>query len=271
MITIQVGNAIAVNLIQRVGVAGAASLRLIFGAAFLFVLLRPRVRVRSELRLVLTFGLIVAVMSGSIYGALENLPLGIAVTISLLGPLTVSSLHSRRRLDLVWPGTAIIGVTLLANSQFSSGPPVTLAGVGFALLSATAWGSYIVVSARAGEQFDGVEGLALAAVVAAILWLPAGIIVDRGRLIGGATLLWGLLTGVVATGLPYTLENLALRRLPARIFGTLVSLEPAIATIVGLLFLGEAPGLLATGGIFLVTLASFGVSLPTRPNPVSVP
>jgi inner membrane transporter RhtA len=273
MITIQAGNAIAVGLIDRIGVLSAVSLRLLFGSLLVTIIVRPALRLRdwAGIRLVLTFGFVIAVMSGTIYGALSHLPLGISVTISLLGPLTVSALGSRRRLDLLWPAIAIVGVILIANSHESSGPSISVLGIAFALANAAAWGTYIVMSSRAGRHFDGVQGLALASAVAALLWLPVGVADGGASLLALSVLLLGLLTGILTTGLPYTMENLALRRLPTRIFGTLASLEPAIATFIGLVFLGQVPGLLAYAGILLVTGASFGVSLPVQPSPVSAP
>jgi inner membrane transporter RhtA len=273
MVTIQAGNAIAVGLIDQIGVFSAVSLRLLFGSLLVIAIVRPNLRLRdwAGTRLVLMFGFVIAVMSGTIYGALSHLPLGISVTISLLGPLTVSALGSRRRLDLLWPAIAVVGVILIANSQESSGPSISALGIAFALSNAAAWGTYIVMSSRTGRHFDGVQGLALASAVAALLWLPVGVADGGASLLVPSVLLLGLLTGILTTGLPYTMENLALRRLPTRIFGTLASLEPAIATVIGLVFLGQVPGPLAFAGILLVTGASVGVSLPVQPSPVSTP
>lgn len=271
MVTLQGGNALALVLIDHLGVSAAISLRLLFGCVFLVLFLRPSFRIApSERRLVLAFGLVVAAMSGLIYEAIERLPLGVAVTVSLLGPLTVAALSSRRRLDLAWPLLALVGVTMMAVAGGGVGPSINLVGLAFAAGNAVAWGTYIVIAARAGRQFDGVHGLALACVIAAVLWLPAGI-ASRG--LAGLTLpvlLLAILTAIFATGLPYTFENLALRRMPQRVFGTLMSFEPAIATIVGL-FLGQRPGPAALAGIALVIVASAGASLPVAPSPVSAP
>lgn len=272
MVTLQGGTALGLVLIHQLGVPAAVSLRLLFGCLFLVLVLRPGFRIGSgEVRLVLVFGLAVAAMGGLIYEAVDRLPLSVAVTVSLLGPLTVAALGSRRRLDLLWPVVALLGVVLMTESGGGSGPAIDPLGLAFAAANAVAWGAYIVLAARAGRHFDGVHGLALACVAAAILWLPAGVASGGFAALTIPLLLLAILTAIVATGLPYTLENLALRRMPQRIFGTLMSFEPAIATVIGLVFLGQQPGPLALVGIVLVIGASIGASLPAAPSPVSAP
>jgi inner membrane transporter RhtA len=269
MVTLQGGNALALVLIHHLGVPAAVSLRLLFGSFFLVLALRPSFRLRApEVRLVLVFGVVVGAMGGLIYEAVSRLPLSVAVTVSLLGPLTVATMGSRRRLDLLWPAIALAGVALMAESGGGVGPSVDLVGLAFAAANAVAWGAYIVIASRAGRQFEGVHGLALACVVAAVLWLPVGVASGGMGSLTVPVLLLAVFTGFVATSLPYTLENLALRTMPPRIFGTLASFEPAFATLAGLL-LGQQPGPLALVGIALVTLASIGASLPVAPNPVS--
>jgi inner membrane transporter RhtA len=269
MATLQGGNALAILLIRHLGVAASVSLRLAFGAGFLVAVLRPGLRLgRAEVHLVLRFGVVIAAMSGFIYEAVDRLPLSVAVTVSLLGPLTVAAVGSRRRLDLVWPLLALVGVVVLAGAGDGIGSSVDLTGLAFAAGNAVAWGSYIVVAARAGTHFDGVHGLALACAVAAAIWLPLGVASGGYAQLTVPVLLLAILTAIVATGLPYTLENLALRRMPKRVFGTLMSFEPAIATVVGLAF-GQVPGPFALLGIGLVIVASIGASLPVAPSPVS--
>lgn len=271
MVTLQGGNALAILLIRHLGVAASVSLRLFFGSIVLTVALRPRVRLdRAAIRLVLGFGLILTAMSGLIYEAVDRLPLSVAVTVSLLGPLTVAALGSRRRVDLVWSLLALGGVMILAEAGDGIGPSVDLAGLAFAAGNAVAWGSYIVVADRAGKHFDGVHGLALACIVAAVIWLPFGAASGGFAALTVPILLLAILAAIVATGLPYTMENLALRRMPKRVFGTLMSFEPAIATAVGLLF-GQVPGPIALVGIGLVIVASIGASLPVAPSPVWAP
>jgi inner membrane transporter RhtA len=270
MVTLQTGNALGIALIGHVGVPSAIFLRLFFGSLFLVAALRPRFRLRSkfELRLVLVYGVIVAVMGGSIYAAVDRLPLGAAVTVSMLGPLTVATISSRRRADLVWPALALVGVALMAESSVAGGPSIDPLGLVFAGTNAAAWGAYIIVAARTGRHFDGVQGLALACVVAALLWAPAGIASGGLGHLTWPLLGLAILTAIVATGLPYMFENIALQRMPPRLFGTLASLEPAIATLIGI-GLGQELGVLAFVGIALVTIASIGASFPLGPNPVS--
>lgn len=268
MVMLQGGNALGLVLIHHLGVPTSTSLRLLFGSIFLVVVLRPPRRLGSaERRLVLMYGFVVAAMGGLIYEAVDRLPLSVAVTVSLLGPLTVAATSSRRRRDLLWPLLALVGVILLAQASGGEGPSVDAIGLACAAGNAVAWGTYIVIAARAGRQFDGVHGLAWACVVAAILWFPAGVASGGYASLTVPVLLLAILTAVIATGLPYTMENLALRRMPQRIFGILMSFEPAVAMLAGLLLLGQQPGILALGGIALVIVASIGASMPGAPAP----
>ncbi len=269
IVTLQVGNALALSLIHHVGVPTAAFLRFSIGSLVLVAVLKPTFRLRRpELRLVLLFGLFLACMGGLIYAAVDRLPLSVAITISLLGPLTVAAVRSRRRLDLIWPLVALFGVVLMAKSDGGSGASIDPLGLLFAAGNAVAWGGYIIISSRAGDHFEGIEGLALASVVAAVLWMPAGIAGGGFSDLTLAILLLACVTAVLATALPYSLENLALRSMPQRVFGTLASFEPVVAILVGLV-IGQQPGPLALTGIALVILASVGASLPLAPKPAS--
>jgi inner membrane transporter RhtA len=199
-------------------------------------------------------------MNLAFYAALERLPLGAAVTLEFIGPLGVALLGSRRPLDLIWGILAVGGIVLLGPLNGHLDP----LGVVWALLAGLLWGAYIPLSARTGRAFPGVSGLALAMVVATLFAAPFGIASGGLRLIDPRIILFGLGVAVLSSALPYTLEMAALRRLPARTFGILLSLEPAAAAIVGMLALGEALSPRALVAIALVVLASIGATLNVR-------
>jgi inner membrane transporter RhtA len=263
MIAIQGGNALAVTLFRHVNVSGATSLRVVFGSLLLLAIIRPRIRGRStsERRSALRFGVLLATMNIVFFQALRRLPLGVAVTLALLGPLTLAVAGSRRRADVVWPVLAAIGVLLIVQSGSGGGPHVTAVGVLLGLLSAACWGTYIVVAADAAAEFGGLDGLALAAGVAAVICVPIGLLSSPGQLLHGSVLALGAAVGALSIGVPYAFETQSLRRLTKRIYGVFASLEPAVATILGLVILGQRPALVAGVGILVVVIASAGVSM----------
>jgi inner membrane transporter RhtA len=262
IVSVQLGAALTKNLFVAVGPAGAVFLRTALGAAILLALWRPRVgQIPAGGRAtIVAFGLVLAGMNLAFYAALERLPLGAAVTLEFIGPLGVALLGSRRALDLVWGALAIGGIVLLGPLNGNLDP----LGVAWALLAGGLWGAYIPLSARTGRAFPGVSGLALAMGVAALFAAPFGLAVGGMRLLDPRIILFGLGVAVLSSALPYTLEMAALRRLPARTFGILLSLEPAAAAIVGMLALGEALSVRALIAIGLVSLASIGATLSIR-------
>ena len=262
IVSVQLGAALTKNLFVAVGPAGAVFLRTALGAAILIALWRPRVgqTPAGGRATIVAFGLVLAGMNLAFYAALERLPLGAAVTLEFIGPLGVALLGSRRALDLVWGALAIGGIVLLGPLNGNLDP----LGVAWALLAGGLWGAYIPLSARTGRAFPGVSGLALAMGVAALFAAPFGLAVGGMRLLDPRIILFGLGVAVLSSALPYTLEMAALRRLPARTFGILLSLEPAAAAIVGMLALGEALSVRALIAIGLVSLASIGATLSIR-------
>ena len=270
MFVVQGGNALADSLLHRIDAIGLTSLRLGFGAASLLVVVRPRIRgrTRSELRAVLGFGMLLAVQTIVFLQALSRLPLAVVVTVSLLGPLTVAARNSRRRADLLWPALALGGVVLIAQLGGGGGPPVTALGLAFALGAAACWGTYIVVAANIAARFGGLDGLALAAPVAGLIAIAIGVPISGGQMTHGSVLLLGAIVGILTFGITYAFETQALRRLPKRVFGVLASLEPAIATVEGFVFLGQRPSVGEGFGILLVILASAGASIPWGPRGV---
>ncbi|MDX3644120.1 EamA family transporter, partial [Streptomyces sp. MB09-02B] len=257
-ISVQFGGALAVTLMPRAGALGVVTLRLAVAALVMLVICRPRLRghSRTDWGTVVAFGVTMAAMNGLFYQAVARIPLGLAVTLEVLGPLTLSVLASRRALNMVWAGLALCGVFLLGKGGGVGG--LDPLGIAFALAAGLAWALYIVFSARTGRRFPQADGLALAMAVAAVLFLPLGIVESGGRLVEPTTLALGAAVAVLSSVLPYTLELLALRRLPASTFAILMSLEPAIAATAGFLILDQALTTVEALAIALVIGASMG-------------
>lgn len=256
-ISVQFGAAVAVTLMPRAGALGVVCLRLFAAAVILLVVCRPRLRghSRADWGTVVVFGITMGAMNGLFYEAVARIPLGLAVTLEVLGPLALSVLASRRLVNALWAGLALAGVFLLGGGDFSGLDPV---GVGLALGAGAMWATYIIFSARTGRRFPQADGLALAMAVAALLFLPLGIAEAGGRLLDPTTLALGSSVAVLSSVLPYTLELLALRRLPAHTFAVLMSLEPAIAATAGFLILDQALSAAQAAAVALVIAASIG-------------
>ncbi|MEO5951428.1 MAG: DMT family transporter [Chloroflexia bacterium] len=259
MLSVQVGAAFAKSLFPALGPYGTVFVRLLFAALILLVFWRPRVRGHSgrDYLLVLLFGLIFAAMNTSFYASLDRLPLGVAVTVEFIGPLGIAVFGSRKLLDLLWTVLAAGGIVLLTPL---SGVQIDLLGLSLALVAGLCWAAYILVSVRVGQSFPGGTGLALGTAVGAVLVAPLGIWQGGPQLLDWSLLATGAAVALLSSVLPYSFELEALRKLPARVFGVLMSIEPAIAAIVGFIVLGEALGereLLALG---LITAASIGAT-----------
>ena len=268
--SVQFGAAIATTLFDRLGPAGAVTERLITAAIVLLAIWRPRLQGRSrrELLLVALFGVILAGMNLSFYEALRRVPLGIAVTIEMVGPLAVGVGGSRRPRDLIWVGLAATGIVALMHGQTHG---LNVLGVCFALGAGCLWGCYILVNARVGRAFSGGTGLALAMAVASLVALPFGIVQAGAHLLALHSILVGGAVGLLSSAIPYTLEMEALRRIAAPVFGVLMSLEPGVAAIAGFLVLDQNLGVRSVGGIALVVMASVGASRRRdAPAPVQV-
>jgi inner membrane transporter RhtA len=265
MASTQLGSTLAKSLFGQVGPLGMVLLRVGLSALVLVAWCRPRWRGHrpADYRLLVTFGLSLAVMNALFYCAIARIPIGVAVALEFSGPLTVALLHSRRWLDGLWVALAAVGIVLLSPLNT---PSLDSLGVAMALLAGVAWGGYIVLSARMGQAFRGGEGLALSMAVGALLLLPVGVWAEGRALLSPHVLLLGLGVAMLASTLPYSLEMTALRRMPVNVFGVLMSLEPAIATVISFFWLGETLTLTMIGAIGLVTIAAAGISL-SQPNP----
>jgi inner membrane transporter RhtA len=265
--SVQLGAAIAKSLFDELTPTGLVMLRLVFGALILGLLFRPRVRDRSsrELQLALAFGLTLVTMNFCFYQAIDRIPLGIAVTLEFIGPLGIALVGSRRSSDFLWVAMAAAGIALLAPGIGEEGlDPV---GVAFALGAGVLWAAYITLSIRVGRAYSGPTGLVLAMAVGAVVALPFGIASAGSALLEPELLAAGLAVAVLSAALPWSLELEALRRIPAHVFGVLMSLEPAIGALVGFVVLGERLGLRAVTAIALVVLASAGAARGARTAP----
>ncbi|MEU1478134.1 EamA family transporter [Streptomyces sp. NPDC005760] len=256
-VSVQFGAALAVTLMPRAGALGVVTLRLLAAALVLLALCRPRLRghSRTDWGTVVVFGLTLAAMNGLFYQAVDRISLGAAVTLEFLGPLALSVLASRRAVNTVWAALALAGVFLLGGGDFGDLDP---AGVAFALGAGAMWAAYIVFSARTGRRFPQADGLALAMAIGALAFLPLGIAESGTRLLDPVTVGLGAAVAVMSSVLPYTLELLALRTLPASTFAILMSLEPALAALAGFLILDQALSPLQALAVALVIAASMG-------------
>jgi inner membrane transporter RhtA len=280
--SVQFGAGLAARLFTQIAPAAVTGLRLWTAAAVMAVVgARP---LRTALRglmgrrawrdaaVVAGFGLTLAVMNFSIYQSFARIPLGIAVTVEFLGPLGVAVASSRRLLDVLWVGLAGTGVALLARS----GTPVTgghgevTIGLAFALLAGLSWAAYILLSKATGQRFPGSTGLTIASLVAAVVITPVGVAAGGTALLRPGIVLTGLGIGLLSSIIPYSLEMEALRRIPPRIFGIWMSLEPAVAALVGLLLLGQALAVrewLAMGCVMIACAgAARGAKAPQVPE-----
>ncbi|MEU5740502.1 EamA family transporter [Streptomyces tendae] len=256
-LSVQFGAALAVSLMPRAGALGVVTLRLAVAAVVMLLVCRPRLRghSRADWGTVVVFGIAMAGMNGLFYQAVDRIPLGPAVTLEVLGPLALSVFASRRAVNLVWAALALAGVFLLGGGGFDGLDP---AGAAFALAAGAMWAAYIVFSARTGRRFPQADGLALAMAVGALAFLPLGVVESGTKLIDPLTLALGAGVALLSSVLPYTLELLALRRLPAPTFAILMSLEPAIAAAAGFLILDQALSATQSAAIALVIAASMG-------------
>lgn len=275
MITVQFGAALAKELFGSLGPAGVVFLRVGFAALMLMALWRPwrasaRVGVgtaavlphkrQADYVAVVLFGLTLALMNFLFYSALARIPLGVAVTVEFIGPLSVAAISSRRALDLLWVILALAGILLLAPIRTLGAAPLDPFGLLLALGAGACWATYILLSARVGRAFAGVAGLSLAMTVGALALVPVGIIGAGSALLDLHLLLLGACVALLSSVVPYSLELAVLRRMSPGAFGVFMSLEPAIAALVGWLVLHEMLELRALVALVLVTTAAIGAT-----------
>jgi inner membrane transporter RhtA len=256
MLSVQLGAALSVRLFPIVGPAGTAWLRLTAGAVIFLAMKRPRLRgySPSERLSVVALGVTTGVTTVAFISAIDRIPLGTAVAIEFLGPLSVAVLRAHDRRLLVWPLLAFVGVLLLTEPWQGS---VDRVGVGFAALAACGWAAYILLTQHVGDRFAGLQGLSITIPVAALTAAVVGVPQAWGHLSWGVVVAaFGL--ALLLPVLPFSLELLALRRLTAAAFGTLMALEPALGLLMGLLVLSQVPSPLQVLGVVLVVVAGAG-------------
>ncbi|MBV4544442.1 threonine/homoserine exporter RhtA [Pseudomonas vlassakiae] len=264
MASIQSGASLAKSMFPIIGAQGTTTLRLIFASIIMLLILRPwRVRLTaSTLRNVVIYGMSLGGMNFLFYMSLQTTPLGIAVALEFTGPLAVALFASRRALDFVWIALAVAGLLLLLPVGHG-GQPLDLQGAAYALGAGVCWALYILFGQRAGAE-HGIQSAALGVVVAALFVAPVGIVHAGSALLTPAVIPLALGVAVLSTALPYSLEMVALTRMPARTFGTLMSIEPAIGALSGLLFLGEVLSTTQWLAILAIIAASAGATLSMR-------
>ena len=267
MLCVQIGLAIAVTLIDRIGVEGAAWLRLAWAGVLMLVIVRPRFAAFTwaTFRVCVLLGVVTAAVTMLFMAAVDRIPLGTASALEFLGPLGVAVAHGKGGHRVVWPGLAATGVVLLTQPWTGAVDPI---GVLYALGAAACWAGYILLTQRAGDEVSGINALAVsmpvAGLVATILVGPA--VLPR---MTPDILLIGIGLAILLPMVPFALELLALRRLTTAAFGTLMALEPAFAMIVGLVVLHQIPGPAGVVGICFVVAAGIGASRTgARSSPV---
>ena len=268
VVSVQVGAAVATTLFDELKPEGAVLFRNLFGALVLLAIWRPAISrlTAANWKLLIAFGVVLGAMNLSFYAALDRIPLGIAVTFEFVGPLGVAIAKSRQARDVLWVVMAGAGIALLSPGI---GVSLDALGVGLALLAGAFWAAYILLAARVGRTFEGGGALAVAMAISAILLLPSGVAAGAGNLVDPGLIGIGIAVALLSSAIPYSLELEALRRLPERTFGVLMSVEPAVAALSGLAFLGQGISLQDAAAIVLVIGASAGaLSSAEAPAPI---
>ena len=266
ILAIQLGAGLATYLFPILGVEGTVAVRIILSALLLGIAARGRVRTfwqifRRNWFLLIAFGLCVATMNLFFYQAIERIPLGAAVAIEFAGPLGVAALNSRRAIHFVWVAVAAFGIVLLSPI---SGADLDTLGVVFALLAGLGWAFFILLASRVGKRVPGNDGLVIAMMVAAVTMIPFATPVALDLITNPLILLIGFGVAVLSTTIPFTLEFQALKRLSAQAYGVLISLEPAVAALVGAILLSERIGTQGMIAIACVVIAAIGITLTEK-------
>lgn len=274
--SVQLGAAIGKTIFDQISPAGLTTIRLVVAAAILLAIARPAPRgwSRSTVLHVIAFGVALGSMNLLYYASLERIPLSVAVTLELIGPLMVALVHSRRGLDVAWVLCAAGGIAIILAQGLQGS--LDLVGCALALAAGACWGAYIVLAQRVGARVPGLGGLAAAMVVGAAVALPFGALPAVAAIVASPTVLWpAALVALLSSVMAYGLEMLALRRITAHAFGVFMALEPAAAALFGFLLLAETLSGLDAVAIVLVVIASAGVAFTTtrsrRRQPTTAP
>ena len=272
IVSVQFGAGLADRLFAQIPPAAVTGLRLWTAALAMVALSGPgfarsvrdlwKRRAFADVGIAVSFGISLGVMNFSIYQAFARIPLGVAVTIEFLGPLAVAVAGSRHLRDVGWVVLAGIGVVLLTQGGHGH---LDLTGVIFAGVAAICWAAYIVLSAATGRRFPGSSGLAIAMVVAAVLVTPPAVVAGGRAMFRPAVLATGAAIGVLSSVIPYRLELESLRRMPMRLFGVWMSMEPAVAALIGLIMLGQHLSIAEWVAICCVMVACAGAAQGALP------
>ncbi|WP_312284177.1 threonine/homoserine exporter RhtA [Yokenella regensburgei] len=264
MCSIQSGASLAKSLFPLVGAPGVTALRLALGTLILVVIFKPwRLRFEQSQRLpLLLYGLSLGTMNYLFYLSIQRIPLGIAVALEFTGPLAVALFSSRRAVDFIWVVLAVLGLWFLLPLGENVGH-IDLTGAALALGAGAGWAVYILTGQRAGEE-HGPATVAMGSLIAAIVFVPIGIMQTGDAIWHWSILPLGLAVAVLSTALPYSLEMIALTRLPTRTFGTLMSMEPALAAVSGMIFLNETLNSSQWLALLAIIAASMGSTLTAR-------
>lgn len=267
MLSVQLGSALSMDLITTIGPAGTAWLRLTCGAVIFLAIARPPLRAvqRPDVPALLGLGVTTGLVTIAFLAAIEHIPLGTAVAIEFLGPLTVAAARSHSARALTWPALALIGVVLLTEPWHGHINPV---GVAYAGLAAVGWASYILLTQRVGDRFTGLTGLSITVPIAAATAAVAGIPQAVGQITPGVLAAAAGLALLLPV-LPFALELLALRHMTHAAFGTLMALEPTFGLLLGILVLHQEPSAVQFLGILLVVLAGAAAQRQGRRHPTT--
>lgn len=270
IVSVQFGSALAKSLFSELGPWGVVSLRVSFSTLILFTICRLKWNdtIRQNIKLIVAFGIVFAAMNSCFYASINRIPLGVAIALEFTGPLGLAILKSQRWLDGLWALLAAIGIILLTPL---SGANIDSWGIFLALTAGLFWAFYIVISAKVGQKISGIEGLAWALAVSSILLLPIGIAKAGTALLNPKLLVMGAGVAVLSTTLPYSLEMAALRSLPIKVFGVMLSIEPMMGVLAGLLILGEQLSARAIAACLLVSIAAAGAAKFNGPAPAAKP
>ncbi|MGB3789165.1 MAG: EamA family transporter [Phormidesmis sp.] len=259
ILSVQFGSALAKSLFDDLGPWGVVFLRVAFSALILFAVGRPQFNttVRQNFKAVLTYGIVLTTMNSLFYAAIDRIPLGIAISLEFTGPLGLSVLKSQRWLDGLWAVLALVGIILLTPITGAALDPL---GMFFALAAGICWAFYILLAAKVGSILPGVEGLTWGLIVGTIMLLPIGIVTTGGALLNPRLLGLGAGVALLSSMLPYSLEMMALRSLPIKVFGVMLSLEPMVGVVAGFLILGETLSARSLIACLLVSVAAAGAA-----------
>lgn len=269
VVAIQFGAAISVNLFPVLGVEGTVAVRIILSA---FIMLgfsssglkHLMVALKDHWKILLVFGMCIVAMNLFFYQAIDRIPLGAAVAIEFIGPLGVAAYNSKRLIHIFWVGLAAVGILLFSPL---SGVNLNTAGIVFALLAGSGWALFIILAARLGDRIDGHDGLTIGMLIAALIMTPMAVPVVSDLILNPMVLIASIGVAVLSTAIPFTFEFEALKRLPARAYGVLVSMEPAVAATVGAILLGERIGTQGIIAVCCVVVAAIGISITDNQSP----